>query len=119
MPEGDLNLSAIKQQLLNKQKELRDIAVSSRAATQIVELDQTRVGRLSRMDALQAQAMSAESERRREDSLRRIAAALKRIEQDEFGYCLECGELIHPDRLGLDPGVSLCIQCAQRAERGE
>ena len=54
-----------------------------------VQLDQTSVGRLSRMDAMQRQAMAQETERRRHNDLRRISAALARIEEGEYGYCAE------------------------------
>ena len=77
-----------------------------------VELDQQMVGRLSRMDALQVQAMAQETSRRRADEMRRIEAALARIEDGEFGYCLECGEEIAMRRLELDPAAPLCIDCA-------
>jgi DnaK suppressor protein len=119
MADEAMDLASFRQLLLVKQQELQEIAASSRAAAQTVELDQTRMGRLSRMDALQAQAMSAESERRRVKSLNRIAAALRRLDTDDYGYCRDCGELINPERLGLDPSVALCIQCAENAERGE
>lgn len=85
-------------------------------AEQIIELDQTRVGRLSRMDALQAQAMSKETGRRRRQKLLQIEAALRRIEQDEYGYCQECGDEIAPARLNIDPAVLLCIRCAEAGE---
>ena len=85
-------------------------------AEQTVELDQTRVGRLSRMDAMQAQAMSVETGRRRRQKLMQIEAALKRIENDDFGQCQECGELIAPARLEVDPTVLLCINCASARE---
>jgi len=51
----------------------------------VVELDQQSVGRLSRMDALQNQAMQQETERRREVEIKRIDAALHRLGEDEFG----------------------------------
>ena len=85
-------------------------------AEQTVELDQTRVGRLSRMDALQAQAMSKETGRRRRQKLLQIDAALRRIEEDDYGYCQECGEDIAPARLEVDPAVLLCISCASAKE---
>lgn len=81
-----------------------------------VELDQTRVGRLSRMDALQSQAMAQETERRRHQELVRIDQALKRLDDDEYGDCLECGEPISPKRLAFDPSVALCIDCAGKGE---
>ena len=77
-----------------------------------VELDQQAVGRLSRMDALQVQAMALETSRRRRTQLRRITAALARIDEGEFGYCLECGDEIAARRIELDPAAPLCIACA-------
>lgn len=77
-----------------------------------VELDQQSVGRLSRMDALQVQAMAQETSRRRTAQLRRIAAALARIDEGEYGYCVKCGDEIAPRRLELDPAAPLCIGCA-------
>jgi DnaK suppressor protein len=77
-----------------------------------VELDQQAVGRLSRMDALQVQAMAQESSRRRTAQLRRIAAALARIDEGEYGYCIKCGDEIARRRLELDPAAPMCIGCA-------
>lgn len=96
-----------------RQKELRDLAESSAESREPVELDQTRLGRLSRMDALQGQAMSQETERRRQIELNRIDAALKRMEKGEFGFCAVCGEPIEPKRLELDPSLPTCIACAE------
>ena len=77
-----------------------------------VELDQQSVGRLSRMDALQRQAMAEASERSRAIELQKINAALRRIEEGEDGYCMECGEEIAAKRLEIDPAASHCIRCA-------
>lgn len=82
-----------------------------------VELDQTRVGRVSRMDALQSQAMSAAANRRRRLMLTRIDAALERVAQDAFGTCIACGEPIAEARLTADPTVLRCIDCAEQGER--
>lgn len=76
------------------------------------ELDQTRVGRLSRMDALQAQAMSQALDQRRVTEITRIDAALERIDGGEYGFCLACGESIELQRLELDPAVPQCADCA-------
>ncbi|PCJ90732.1 MAG: molecular chaperone DnaK [Hyphomicrobiales bacterium] len=77
-----------------------------------VALDQQSVGRLSRMDAMQMQAMAQAQQRNREIDLRRVIGALGRIEDDEFGYCNDCGELIALKRLEVDPAASQCIKCA-------
>ena len=78
----------------------------------IVELDQQAVGRLSRMDALQNQAMALAQQTRRDNQTRRLNAALARIDAGEYGYCDDCGEDIAPKRLQLDPAASKCISCA-------
>jgi len=82
-------------------------------AARIVELDQTRVGRLSRMDAMQAQAMSIESNRRRDERIRNIQSALARLELGDYGDCTECGEPVDPRRLDADPAAAMCIACAE------
>ena len=78
-----------------------------------VTLDQQSVGRLSRMDALQRQAMAQATSRRRQMRLTRIDAALQRLDEDEFGYCQDCGEDIPPARLDLDVTATLCVSCAR------
>ena len=78
-----------------------------------VTLDQSMVGRLSRMDAIQNQAMALEAERRRGVELQRINAALARIEGGEFGACAVCGDDIEPKRLDYDPAAPNCIACAR------
>ena len=105
-----------REKLLQLRAELLAAAEAGKEAAAVVELDQTKVGRLSRMDAMQAQAMAQASEQRREQTLRRIEAALKRIDDDEYGYCLQCDEAINPKRLEFDPTVTLCIECANKAE---
>lgn len=83
-----------------------------------VELDQARTGRLSRMDALQLQAMAKAGEARAQLELQRIEAALKRIETGTFGDCVDCGKPIAKARLEANPTVIRCVACAEAQERG-
>ncbi len=46
------------------------------------------------------------------DELVRINAALKRMEEGEYGYCVECGDEIAPERLDLVPWTPFCARCA-------
>jgi DnaK suppressor protein len=109
-------ITIYKQQLLDQQQVLLSLKKTGSDATRTVELDQTSVGRLSRMDALQGQAMSKERERRRDIELQRIASALARIESGNFGYCVACDERIAGKRLDFDPSAPLCIDCASKAD---
>ena len=78
----------------------------------VVELDQQAVGRLSRMDALQNQAMARAQQSRRDTETRRLRTALQRMETGEFGWCEDCGEPIPTRRLELDPAATRCVNCA-------
>ncbi|MBV1928751.1 MAG: TraR/DksA C4-type zinc finger protein [Gammaproteobacteria bacterium] len=101
-----------KKLLLARKIELEDILRVSESDQAPVELDQSRVGRLSRMDALQGQAMALDTVRRRKNELSRIKAALIRVETGDFGFCVNCDEEIREERLLLDPSAPLCIDCA-------
>ena len=101
-------------------EDLREDLLSTSAVrdetSSTVHLDQQSVGRLSRMDALQSQALAKAGKERAERKLLMIAAALKRIDQDKFGECMECGEPINPKRLEIDPTTLYCIDCAQQQQ---
>lgn len=90
---------------------LRDSRSEDRAA---VQLDQQSVGRLSRMDAIQAQQMALAADRQRQVQIGRIRRALSQMDQGEFGYCAECGNEIPDGRLEADPSTNLCVGCASR-----
>ncbi len=96
--------------------ELEHLAHEHEHDSDIVELDQTTQGRLSRIDALQGQAMAQEVARRRDFEIKRIVSALERIDDGDFGYCTGCGEEIPQKRLEFDPSVPNCINCARDQE---
>ena len=108
----DINVPALKAKLIAERKDLlHDAEVTADERAPVI-LDQTSVGRLSRMDALQNQAIQLEAERRREVELTRIDAALQRIADGTYGTCVSCGEAVEPKRLETDPSTPLCIDCA-------
>jgi DnaK suppressor protein len=108
-----VDLDTAKSRLLERRRALRELEAGRGEERQAVELDQTKVGRLSRMDALQRQAMAQETERRRRIDLQKIEAALARIESGDYGYCLSCGQEIGVKRLTFDPALPTCIDCAR------
>lgn len=114
---NDLENQHFKQALLKLQADLLAVEQSGQEAAQTVDLDQTAIGRVSRMDALQGQAMAKESQQRRTILLQRIEASLQRMEKGIFGLCLRCNEDIHVRRLEFDPTTPLCIDCASQAKK--
>lgn len=112
----DIDINAFRQRLLNSRDRLRAHNAQQKEHD-AVELDQTRTGRLSRMDALQQQAMAQAEQRRAVVNLQGIDAALRRIDSGDFGYCLDCDEPIAQGRLEADPAIGLCVRCAEKRER--
>lgn len=116
MPLSTQQIAAFKKELLRQRAVLELTAKRTEADRAPVPLDQQSVGRLSRIDAMQVQAMSQAQQRKRDTDLRNIIGALSRMEDGEFGYCTNCGEQIAPKRLAVDPSARLCIACASSNE---
>jgi DnaK suppressor protein len=114
MSAEKLDFPRFRELLLKRRQEL--LSEDQISAERAAELDQKQLGRLSRMDALQSEAVSAEARRRRELELRRVDQAIRRMDSGEYGYCVTCGEQISVKRLETDPAAPLCIRCASAAE---
>lgn len=106
-----------RERLIEAQRALVALSATTAEAAKPVELDQTRVGRVSRMDAMQSQAMSLEAKRRQELQLKKLGAALKRLDEGAYGYCIRCGEEINVERLKVELTALLCICCAEQGEQ--
>ncbi|MEM7192351.1 MAG: TraR/DksA family transcriptional regulator [Pseudomonadota bacterium] len=112
MSAGAADLATLRAELAARLEALRAASESTVEGRKPVTLDQTSVGRLSRMDAMQGQAMALAQETRRATEAKRIEAAIQRIDEGEYGYCVACGDEIAPKRLAADPTVATCIACA-------
>ena len=110
---SDDQIKTLEKLLIARQSELKALDADGASWRDTVELDQQSVGRLSRMDAMQQQEMAQAEARRRTNDLARIEIALKRIAEDEYGWCGECGEPIAFKRLEIDPMAARCIGCAK------
>lgn len=47
-----------------------------------------------------------------QNEIRAIHAALARIEEGEYGFCVTCGSEIAPERLDVVPATPFCQNCA-------
>jgi len=105
--------------LLNQQKqELQRLLQDSQQNSAPVTLDQQSVGRVSRIDAIQQQQMAVANRDQASAILKQIDASLVRVENDEYGFCLECGEPIGFARLQVQPYAANCVVCQAGLERG-
>ena len=110
---GKIDKKAVRKRLLARRADLADSREQSAASRRPVALDQTSVGRISRVDAMQVQAMAIETERRRGVEGMSIDGSLARLESGEYGECMNCGEDIAAARLDFDPAATVCIACAR------
>lgn len=110
---GRMEDEDIRQALTALYDETATLSEAAKDNRKPVELDQQSVGRLSRMDSLQVQAMDKAQDAARQKKLLRIKAALSRLDSGDYGYCVSCDEPIGNKRLALDPSVPLCIACAK------
>lgn len=110
---GAIDLDRIRAALEARLADISALAAANAENRATVELDQQSVGRLSRIDAMQQQSLAQETHRRRLGEAQRIRAALSRVANGEFGWCVKCGEPVGERRLALDPTIALCISCAK------
>jgi DnaK suppressor protein len=97
---------------------LREMLELSRDGARPVDLDQP-IGRVSRIDAIQQQKMVESNRRASELRLRKVGAALVRLEDGDYGLCAECEEPIAFRRLKARPESRFCVGCqSAREQRG-
>ncbi len=111
---------AQQQQLQHKlsilKEELQLLLTESVASSQTVDLDQP-IGRLSRMDALQQQAMAKANRAGHQQRLILVESALLAIKQERYGECRRCEEPIGYPRLNARPESPFCLDCQQQSEK--
>jgi DnaK suppressor protein len=107
-----VNLEQARALLDTRKTELESEQAAGEEDRAPVELDQSSVGRVSRMDAIQGREMALASARRRATELGKIEAAFRRLDAGEYGNCVKCGEEIGDKRLALDPAAAMCVKCA-------
>lgn len=110
-------LKNIQALLLELQAELLEQLSISEEASAVVTLDQTAVGRVSRVDAMQQQSMAVSTRSKANLKLRRVRAAIAAIAREEYGYCASCDEDIGVRRLLAQPEATLCFGCQDKADR--
>ena len=103
--------------LLLRQLELTEQLEISQQAAEIVTLDQTAVGRVSRIDALQQQSMAISTLGTAKLKLQKIAIALKAMSKEDYGYCRQCDEPIPFKRLEIQPEALHCLSCQNKTDQ--
>jgi DnaK suppressor protein len=96
--------------------ELEELLEATRDGTRPVELDEP-IGRLTRMDAIQQQSVSAANRRSAALRLRQVLQALELIGRGDYGFCLRCEDPIGYPRLAARPESPYCLDCQDEIDR--
>lgn len=109
-------VAELKARLVGLRDELKRLLASTREGTRPVDLDEP-IGRLTRMDAIQQQSMSAANRRSHAIRAQLVEQALRAIERDEYGLCRRCEEPIGYQRLCARPESPYCLDCQDEIDR--
>jgi DnaK suppressor protein len=99
------------------ERQLSKLTRSMRTTTRAMKpipLDQSSVGRLSRIDNLQTQGLTRGLQEREQAKLGQITEAMKRLEAGTYGRCVVCDEAIAFERLLIFPEAPNCAGCTGR-----
>ena len=105
------HLAELREELEAQLARLSRSIEASEAALKPVELDQSRVGRLSRMDELQNQSLTRNLHEREEIRLTLVRNAIARMEEGTYGLCAACESEIPYERLLVFPEAVECGGC--------
>jgi DnaK suppressor protein len=104
-------LAEMETYLTARAAQLRTMVQQMHAASAPVAPDNA-IGRLTRVDAMQATTMRATMARDHENELRLVERALRALDEGEYGCCRRCGEPIPETRLRARPEALFCVPCA-------
>jgi len=116
-PAGDMEdlseeqAETLRERLVELVTDIEGSLRASAGAADPVVLDQSSVGRLSRMDAMQQQAMAKATRQKAQLRLSQCKAALSAFDRDEYGLCRKCEEPIGYPRLSAKPEAPFCLTC--------
>lgn len=99
--------------LLNERIEKLEASLAVANAGSDTVAPDNAIGRLSRMEAIQAQSMNAATRLKQEKRLKRARAALDRLDKGTYGDCAKCGDPIPEGRLEIMPESPFCVECAR------
>ena len=108
---SETQLAQLRNELERQLAKLERSMIVTDEALKTVELDQSAVGRLSRMDSLQNQGMAQGLRAREMVGLALIQEAIRRLDAGTYGMCTECGVEVAFERLLVFPESATCVPC--------
>lgn len=70
------------------------------------------IGRISRMDAINNKSVTEAALRKAKDKLQKLRFALTKVDDDDFGICFKCKQVIPLGRILIMPQSRACVKCS-------
>ncbi len=109
-------IATLRSELESLKEELEARLIATAADAKPVTLDQSAVGRVSRMDAMQGQALAQATRRTLQLRLSQCGAALRAVADGDYGLCRKCQEPVGIRRLRVKPEAPFCLACQSSAD---
>lgn len=110
-------MQGLKNLLIEMRTQLDEQVRLSNPAVDVVKLDQTSVGRVSRIDAIQQQGIAVAAQNKAKRQILYVNKALKAMEIGDYGFCVSCGQGISMPRLMVRPEANLCLSCQEISDK--
>lgn len=114
------DIASLKSKLLTRQAELSDVLnnyIADHEGRQTIDsfLEVADIGEKSVDDFLKELDIAVITQEVKE--LKAINAALRRMDEGEYGTCMDCGNEIAAARLEINPAAERCIDCQAKYEK--
>ena len=96
------------------EEKIKDLALEIDELRQIAKPiePENAIGRISRMDAINNKSINDRMLRNSLQKLKNLKTGLKRLENIDFGICIQCKREININRLLLIPETLKCVKCS-------
>ncbi len=105
------HINELKARILEEIEKTRLDIQSWKALTEPIA-PENAIGRISRMDAINNKSINDASLRQAQHKLKSLEDALSRIDEADFGICVQCRNPIPTGRIMLMPHSRKCVKCA-------
>ncbi len=102
----------IKKQIENEISKTEQLLIDYQEMTRPVSPD-VSIGRISRMDAINNQAVTESAMREKQEKLKKLKIALSKVGSSDFGICVKCKQAIPLGRILIKPESMFCVNCAK------
>lgn len=110
-------LEELQADLADLEDSLQELLLKTESGTKPVTL-KDNIGRLSRMDEMHNQSILVANRNVIKNRLKEVKRAKQRMQDEIYGYCIECDAVVAFPRLKACPEAPMCIDCQSRLESG-